>query len=126
MATIRGTPQYLSPVLWHAHVEDGGQRHTSHNMFKSDVFSAGLIYMQFALMKDVTGFNQKNQANDGEALIRQACNELRERYSENLIGIIKLMLKFNESERPSWIELARQALPPNEDENEKKSNASKQ
>ena len=24
MATIRGTPQYLSPILWKAHVEDGG------------------------------------------------------------------------------------------------------
>jgi hypothetical protein len=35
-------------------------------MFKSDVFSAGLIMMQFATMEDVTGFNQKNAANDGE------------------------------------------------------------
>jgi len=24
MATIRGTPQYLSPLLWKAHVEEGG------------------------------------------------------------------------------------------------------
>ena len=26
-ATIRGTPQYLSPVLWHCHVEKGNSRH---------------------------------------------------------------------------------------------------
>ena len=45
MATIRGTPQYLSPILWKAHVEDGGNsRHVTHNIFKSDVFSSGLIF----------------------------------------------------------------------------------
>jgi len=45
MATIRGTPQYLSPGLWKAHVEDGGNsRHVTHNIFKSDVFSCGLIF----------------------------------------------------------------------------------
>lgn len=45
MATIRGTPQYLSPILWKAHVEDGGNtRHVTHNIFKSDVFSCGLIF----------------------------------------------------------------------------------
>lgn len=45
MATIRGTPQYLSPILWKAHVEDGGNtRHAVHNIYKSDVFSAGLIF----------------------------------------------------------------------------------
>ena len=47
MATIRGTPQYLSPLLWKAHVEDGGNtRHATHNIYKSDVFSAGLIFFQ--------------------------------------------------------------------------------
>ena len=61
MATIRGTPQYLSPTLWRAHVEEGGNtRHVTHNIFKSDVFSCGLIFMQLATMEDVTGFNQKN------------------------------------------------------------------
>ena len=58
MATIRGTPQYLSPALWKAHVEDGGNsRHASHNIYKSDVFSCGLIFYQCAAMEDVTGFN---------------------------------------------------------------------
>ena len=58
MATIRGTPQYLSPALWKAHVEDGGNsRHVTHNIYKSDVFSCGLIFYQCAAMEDVTGFN---------------------------------------------------------------------
>jgi len=51
MATIRGTPQYLSPILWKAHVIEGNSRFAEHNIYKSDVFSAGLVLIQFALMK---------------------------------------------------------------------------
>ena len=70
MATIRGTPQYLSPILWKAHVEGGGNvRHITHNLFKSDVYSTGLIVLQLALMDDVTGFNHKTPENDGEKLV---------------------------------------------------------
>ena len=46
LATIRGTPQYLSPILWKAHVVDGNTRHAKHNIFKSDVFSSGLVFFQ--------------------------------------------------------------------------------
>jgi serine/threonine protein kinase len=59
MATIRGTPQYLSPILWKAHVIDGNSRFAEHNIYKSDVFSSGLVLIQLALMKEVTGFNSK-------------------------------------------------------------------
>jgi len=43
-ATIRGTPQYLSPILWKAHVVDGNSRFAKHNVYKSDVFSVGLLF----------------------------------------------------------------------------------
>jgi len=43
LATIRGTPQYLSPILWKAHVIDGNSRYAKHNIYKSDVFSSGLV-----------------------------------------------------------------------------------
>lgn len=61
-------------------------------------------------MEDVTGFNQKNQANDGEMLIESAIKALRARYSEHILEIIKLMLKFNEAERPSFTELSKLVL----------------
>ena len=78
MATIRGTPQYLSPALWKAHVEDGGNsRHANHNIFKSDVFSCGMIYYQCAAMEDVTGFNQNNQVNKGEKLVESGLKKLK-------------------------------------------------
>jgi hypothetical protein len=111
MATIRGTPQYLSPILWKAHVEDGGNsRHVTHNIFKSDVFSAGLIFFQLAPMEDVTGFNQKNQVHDGEKLVEQGLKKLRQRYSDHVLEIVRLMLKFDEGDRPSFIELAKLVL----------------
>lgn len=50
MATIRGTPQYLSPILWKAHVVDGQSRYAEHNIYKSDVFSTGLVLFQMASM----------------------------------------------------------------------------
>ena len=60
MFTVRGTPQYLSPVLWKAHVIDGS-RYAEHNVYKSDVFSVGLVLIQLAMMDEVTGFNAKTQ-----------------------------------------------------------------
>jgi serine/threonine protein kinase len=115
MATIRGTPQYLSPILWKAHVEDGGNtRHVIHNLFKSDVYSCGLIFFQLASMEDVTGFNQKNAVNDGEKLVEHGLKKLRQRYSDHIIEIIRLMLKYEETERPSFVELAKLVLTSTE------------
>lgn len=66
LATIRGTPQYLSPILWKAYVIDKNTRHATHNIYKSDVFSSGLVFFQIASLEDVTGFNN---IDGGEELI---------------------------------------------------------
>jgi len=58
-------------------------------------------------MDDVTGCNH---IKDGEALIDDILKWLKERYSDHIIEIIKLMLKFDEAERPSFIELAKLVL----------------
>lgn len=65
-------------------------------------------------MEDVTGFNQKNQANDGERLIEHSLKKLRQRYSDHILEIMRLMLKFEEAERPSFIELAKLVLTSTE------------
>ena len=104
-ATIRGTPQYLSPLLWKAHVVDGNSRFAKHNIYKSDVFSVGLLFYQLASMEDVTGFNQKSAEYDGEKLVDIGLKKLKSRYNDSIVEILRLMLKFNEIERPSFIEL---------------------
>ena len=65
-------------------------------------------------MDDVTGYNQKNAVNDGEKLVEQGLNKLRQRYSDHIIEIIRLMLKFEETERPSFVELAKLVLTSTE------------
>lgn len=65
MATIRGTPQYLSPILWKAHVIDGQSRYAEHNIYKSDVFSTGLVLFQLSSMNEVSGFNAKTNTTNG-------------------------------------------------------------
>ena len=79
-------------------------------MFKSDVFSCGLIMMQFATMEDVTGFNQKNAANDGEQMCNQAFKQLSKKYSEHFVEILRMMLRFDENQRPSFTELSKLVL----------------
>jgi serine/threonine-protein kinase len=76
-ATIRGTPQYLSPILWKAHVVDGNSRFAKHNIYKSDVFSVGLMFYQLTSMEDVTGLNQKTPEFDGEKLIEAGIKRLK-------------------------------------------------
>lgn len=97
MATIRGTPQYLSPILWKAHVIDGNSRFAEHNIYKSDVFSTGLVLIQLALMNEVTGFNSKTMEVNGEKLIRENLKIIEKLYSANYSQLLAILLRFDES-----------------------------
>lgn len=61
-------------------------------------------------MEDVTGFNQRNEQNDGPRLIELGLKKLGQRYSDHIVEIIRMMLKFEEPERPSFIEMAKLVL----------------
>ena len=113
LATIRGTPQYLSPILWEAHVINQVKQ-VEHNMFKSDVFSAGLVLFQMAALRDVNGFNQNTEQCNGQRLIRDGLRMLGKKYSNKIIEILNLMLRFDENERPNFIELERFLVKSNE------------
>jgi hypothetical protein len=76
-------------------------------------------------MEDVTGFNQKNAVNDGEKLVDSGLKKLRQRYSDHIIEIIRLMLKYEESERPSFVELAKLVLTSTENTLESPKNGDK-
>lgn len=84
---------------------DGNSRFAKHNIFKSDVFSVGLLFYQLAVMEDVTGFNQKSQEYDGEKLVAAGVARLRDRFGDNTCNVLALMLKFYEKDRPSFVEL---------------------
>jgi tRNA A-37 threonylcarbamoyl transferase component Bud32 len=107
MNTIRGTPQYLSPILWRTHVLEPSKKQVEHNIYKSDVFSTGLVLFQLAAMKDVTGFNQKTQYVDGEKLVKEGLEKLSKRYTTKIIEPLRKMLIFDEEKRPNFMELAK-------------------
>ena len=52
--------------------------------------------------------------NDGEKMVETSLKKLRQRYSDHIIEIIRLMLKFEELERPSFVELAKLVLTSTE------------
>lgn len=81
LATIRGTPQYLSPILWKAYVVDKNTRHATHNIYKSDVFSTGLVFLQMATLEDVTGYNH---ISEGEKIIEKAIKKVSQKYSDHI------------------------------------------
>jgi len=112
MATIRGTPQYLSPILWNAHVVIQTKQ-VEHNIYKSDVFSAGLVLYQLCSMKDVTGFNQKTLYIDGEKLIKEGLGLLGKTYSSRVIDVLRKMLMFDEERRANFTELAKHIFGDN-------------
>jgi ketol-acid reductoisomerase len=60
-------------------------------------------------MEDVTGFNQKSPEFDGEKLVNQGVQRLRQRLSDSatFCEIVKMMLRFNENDRPSFCELSK-------------------
>ena len=47
-------------------------------------------------------------------MVEQGLKKLRQRYSDHIIEIIRLMLKFDEAERPSFVELAKLVLTSTE------------
>ena len=61
-------------------------------------------------MDDVTPYNQKSHVNDGEKLNEQGLNSLGSRYSEHIWEILRLMLRIDDYERPSLVELVKLVL----------------
>ena len=104
MATIRGTSQYLSPLLWGASVILKSKE-AKHNMFKLEFFSVGLVLYHLASMKGIGGFNQKTPQCDDEVLIKEGLKQLSKSYSNKLFEIIKRMLIFNEEDRQTFEQL---------------------
>jgi serine/threonine protein kinase len=97
--TVVGSPFYLSPRLRRAYLNSHDR--VSHNPYKSDVYSLGLVFLYMATLKEV---NQK--FTDLSTLPRCLTEYLG--YIENpyIKKIIKLMTSITEEERPDFIELS--------------------
>mmetsp|Transcript_45324 Transcript_45324/g.52110 ORF Transcript_45324/g.52110 Transcript_45324/m.52110 type:complete len:369 (-) Transcript_45324:494-1600(-) len=101
LATIRGTPRYLSPKLAYARINK--ERSTRHNIYKSDVFSVGLIVLEMASLMNITDLN-KIECN-GPEKIKNRLKQLKSIYSPSFLNILDLMLRYDEKARPDFIDL---------------------
>ena len=61
--------------------------------------------------------------NDGEKIVDTGLKKITSRYSDHIIEIVRLMLKFEESERPSFVELAKLVLTSTENSIDSPKNA---
>jgi serine/threonine protein kinase len=98
--TVIGTPYYLSPELYLAFMEKLNL--TNYKAYKSDVYSLGLLFIEFCLGKKVSE-RLKNEA----AQVAQKIKEVKEKYP-NIIGlgkVLRAMLEFEVSKRMDFLEL---------------------
>lgn len=84
---------------------DGQSRYAKHNIYKSDVFSTGLVLFQMASMNEVSGFNSKTREINGEEIIKEKVKLLQKQYSPAFAQLLDLLLRFEESDRPSFSEI---------------------
>lgn len=70
--------------------------------FREDVFSLGLTFLQTALLcstMEIKEFRKNEQD------LKSSVNMIGDRYTDNLKSIILLMLQWNSSQRPDFIQL---------------------
>jgi hypothetical protein len=95
-------------------------RSTNIDVFKSDVFSMGMVVLECGLLE-----YQDECYNDFEDLdferLNRNCHRLRSLYSEEICKVLMAMLQRNPLERESWMELERYVKVLNDDNDQKTS-----
>ena len=101
--TIRGTELYMSPILFNA-LRNSSVDDLQYNAFKSDVFSLGLCFLLSASLtyKPLSQLRDIKDMKQIKSLIEKS---LKERYSQNFIDVLFIMLQLEEKDRPDFIEL---------------------
>lgn len=96
-----GSPFYVSPLLKHA-VETNDFKNLDHDIYKSDVFSFGLILLEAACLCDIRDLNSfSKQAKVNEMLARVTNGG----YDVWFVNVLKAMLDFDENKRLDFLQL---------------------
>ena len=99
---VRGSELFMSPILFKAY--RARMSSVKHNTYKSDVFSLGMCIFLAAALSYVEN-NLIREIYDMNAIKRVLNNFLEQRYSQNFINILLLMLQVEENKRPDFAEL---------------------
>ena len=107
MHTILGTGLYLSPILRRHNLMGPGRGAgvASHDLFKSDVYSLGLVllYMTTLELKSVLTELTNLQAN-----LSRCIDQVRPEYSMKWVALLRKMLQVDEKFRPNFLTLRTQ------------------
>ena len=84
----------------------------SHNAYKSDVFSQGLIVLEAGLMKSIQSIYDENRGVVSEEAVENLLSKFIEKYPNNPLQIttVRKMLEINESYRPDFVNI-KSAIP---------------
>lgn len=101
--SLRGTTNYLSPILRTAYKQNLGDQIKTirHNPFKSDVFSLGLILLYMATFKDPKIFERVSSLRED---LNKCIESLGYNYS-NLKILLRALLEIDEESRPDFVQL---------------------
>ena len=100
--SLRGTEIYMSPVLY-TNLKNGIKK-IQHDIYKSDVFSFGYCFLYAASLN----YNIIHAIRDlkFQGLVNKMLDKyMKEKYSDEFIGIISKMINVDEKERIDFIEL---------------------
>ena len=102
--TIRGTELYMSPALFKSLKQKIKTKYTKHNTYKSDVFSLGYCILLAASLNFDCLYSIR-EINDMNIIRHNIKTFLNERYSEQFLNIILIMIENEEKKRPDFIQL---------------------
>ena len=99
---IRGSELFMSPIVFKGY--RSGKQQIRHNTYKSDVFSLGVCFL-YAATLGFDGPNIIREVYDMQIIKKVLIQQLRNRYSLNIINLIYTMLQIEESQRPDFNQL---------------------
>jgi len=102
--TIRGTELYMSPVLFRSLKKKNKSKYIKHNTYKSDVFSLGYCILLAATLNFDCLFSIR-ELDDMNLIINNIQQFVKNRYSNNFLSVLFIMLELEEQMRPDFIQL---------------------
>ena len=102
--TIRGTELYMSPVLFRSLKKKNKSKYIIHNTYKSDVFSLGYCILLATTLNFDCLFSIR-ELDDMNLIINNIKAFVNNRYSNNFLNVIFIMLELEEKMRPDFIQL---------------------
>eukprot|EP01017_Pseudomicrothorax_dubius_P040086 TRINITY_DN6228_c0_g1_i1.p1 TRINITY_DN6228_c0_g1~~TRINITY_DN6228_c0_g1_i1.p1 ORF type:complete len:466 (+),score=55.72 TRINITY_DN6228_c0_g1_i1:58-1455(+) len=110
-ASASAKMNYMSPNLFEGVKEmEQGAFISHHDVFKSDVFSLGMVFLEAATLSSTADCYNYSECKINENGIQNRLQSVVDNYSTSLAKFIMSMLMFKESERPDFIALHEELL----------------